>query len=115
MLEQSQTITVSTVPRVYNTVEIDKQRVARRAELASGEESLLTVDHQKVANGTVNRHLHKLETGVVDTATDVTGMITITTVITAPKWVDEDLLVAEVIGFNGWVNANVDKTVHFRS
>lgn len=115
MLDQSQTITVATTPRTYNVVEMEKSRVTRRAELSTGEESLLTVDHQKLSNGAVSRHLHKLETGVVGTASGQMGNITITVVVTAPKWVEEGAIVDETNGFVDWVSSQIEKTVNFRS
>lgn len=115
MLDLSQTITVASTPRTYNVVEMDKSKVARRAELTTGQESILTVDHQKLANGAVSRHLHKLETGVVGAVAGQEGAITITVVVTAPKWVEETAIVNETEGFADWVVSQIAKTVNFRS
>jgi hypothetical protein len=115
MLDQGQTITVSTVDRSYNLTQFDNFRTERTAELSDGRESILRVDHSKMKQGDVHRHLHQMETQVINSETGEEGTRTINVTVTQPKWASKTDAAAEWEGLSDWIDTNLPRTVNFES
>lgn len=116
MLDQGQTITVSTVARVYNLVQFDGMKTERIHTLEGGGTSSLRVDHTRPNDAlSNNRHLAQLVTEVNGTEPGQSGAITINVTFSHPKWVTAAAVQAEYAGLGAWVTANAARILTLES
>lgn len=115
MLDQGQTITVDSVAKVHNLTYHEGYKTVRTCQLGDGLEANLRVDHSKLKNGEVEKHLAQQEVDIVNSETGESGRITLNTTVTAPKWASDTDISNWYAGHTAWVNTNLARIVVFES
>lgn len=117
MLDQSQTITVNSVPRAYPLVQFDGFKTERVTSLADGRASTLRIDHTKGKDSQSNdRHLLQLATEVNGTDSNQSGQISINITISAPKWTSKTDILNEFAGLRAYAaDALITRVLSFES